>query len=195
MFPGVLFHYKIINMKNNVSALTIVSGIMLLLSSCGGSSDKDKKVDTLEINTKTTKEITVKKEENAPAGFEYQITPDSAILGKTREALIKVVSAKSVSLQDAEGASTGSEITFKLSITNKSTLDNKKFFSVSSSDARLQMDNGNLVPASSDTGENSPSPESTTESEWVFKLPPNASPVKLNFFLDGTRVSVNVNKK
>ncbi|WP_443944841.1 hypothetical protein ACJVDH_18270 [Pedobacter sp. AW1-32] len=173
--------------------LSIAAAGLIFLASCK-SDKKDTPADTTITKTETTVTVPVK-EENAPETIQYTITPDSAILGKSKEAFVKVTEASSLSLQDADGKSTGSEVKLKLTISNKSPLENKKYFSLSSSDARLEMDNGNAVSASNSEGENSPQPESTSESIWTFQLPAGAKPKKLNFFLDGTRVSVSLTQK
>jgi hypothetical protein len=106
--------------------------------------------------------------------------------------LVKVTGINLVELSDAEGKSTGAELTLNLSLTNKSTLERKIFFSVPYSDARLELDNKTLIPADNSNDDSSPQPESSSTAVWKFTLPPNTKPVKLNFFLDGTRVSVNL---
>ena len=166
---------------------------VFVLSSCG-SSQKDKPADTTITKTETTVTVPAK-EENAPASATYSAIPDSAILGKSKEALVKVIDANAVELQDAEGKSTGAELTVKLQITNKSTLDAKKYFSVSASDARLELDNGTAVPGSKESGSTEPDAEASTEAVWKFELPAGTAPKKLNFFVSGTRVSVGLTKK
>jgi hypothetical protein len=158
------------------------------------SSDKKSENQTDSGTTVTTENpaAPTEKTENAPAGYKVIATPDSAVLGKEKEALVKVTGINVVELSDADGKSTGSELTLDLTLTNKSTLENKKFFSVSSSDARLELDNKTLIPAGNSNGDSSPEPEASSTAVWKFTLPPNTKPVKLNFFLDGTRVSVNL---
>lgn len=180
-------------MIKNISKLACISLGVLALSACG-SSEKDKPADTTITKTETTVTVPVK-EENAPAGASFTVAPDSAVLGKSKEALVKVTEASSVELQDAEGKSTGAEFTVKLQVTNKSTLDNKKYFSVSASDARLELDNGTSVPGNKENGSTEPEPEASTEALWKFQLPAGTTPKKLNFFVDGTRVSVGLTKK
>lgn len=164
-----------------------------VLVSC--SSDKKAENQTDSSTTTVTAESpapATEKSENAPAAYKVIATPDSAILGKEREALVKVTGINVVELSDAEGKSTGAELTLDLTLTNKSTLEKQKFFSVPSSDARLELDNKTLIPADNSNGDSSPQPESSSTAVWRFTLPPNTKPVKLNFFLDGTRVSVNL---
>ena len=164
-----------------------------VLTSCSSDKKDGIHVDSSSttVITETTKPGTAKTE-NGPAGYKVTATPDSAILGKENEALVKINDINVVELVDAEGKSTGSELSMKLTLTNKSTLEKKKFFTVQYSEARLELDNKSLIPAETNTGASNPDPESSTQDEWKFKLPANTKPVKLNFFLEGTRVSVNL---
>jgi len=178
--------------KNSLNFALMSIGI-IALSSCG-SSKKDQPADTTITKTETTVTVPAKTE-NAPESVDYLVSPDTAILGKNKEALVKVTEAKSVVLQDADGKATGAELTVKLLVTNKSTLDAKKYFSVSASDARLELDNKTSIPGRKDTGSTEPEAEASTEAVWIFQLPAGTNPSKLNFFLDGTRVSVGLAKK
>ncbi|MCX2495567.1 hypothetical protein OQX63_18895 [Pedobacter sp. PF22-3] len=180
-------------MKTNISKLAIICAGAFALSSCSSSS-KDKPADTTITKTETTVTVPAK-EENAPDGTEYTVAPDSAILGKSKEALVKVTSASSIDLKDADGKPTGAELTVNLQVTNKSTLEAKKYFAISSSDARLELDNGTSITGTERSGSTNPEAEASSQAVWSFQLPPNASPKKLNFFLDGTRVSVGLTKK
>ncbi|KQS41456.1 hypothetical protein ASG14_03030 [Pedobacter sp. Leaf194] len=190
IFAKPLNHLKMIK---NISTLALICTAVIAISSCS-SSTKDKPADTTITKTETTVTVPAKSE-NAPETVDYSVMPDSAILGKAREALVKVTSASSMELKDAEGKATGSELTLNLQVTNKSTLEAKKFFSVSSSDARLELDNGTSITGRESSGNTNPEPEASSQAVWSFQLPPNASPKKLNFFLDGTRVSVGLSKK
>jgi len=180
-------------MTKKITTIALMAIGTLALSSCG-SSEKDKPADTTITKTETT--VTIPgKTENAAETVTYTAGPDSAVLGKAKEALVKVTSAESISLQDAEGKSTGAELTVKLQVTNKSTLEVKKYFSVSADDSRLELDNGTSVPGKKDSGSTEPDAEASTEAVWKFQLPAGANPKKLNFFLDGTRVSVGLQKQ
>lgn len=173
----------------------LVFAFFALFVSCKNSAKDQSKDDTTSTTNTESTVVPTAPVENAPETILYTATPDSAILGKTKEALVKLKEATSVLLQDADGKSTGAELTLKLLVSNKSTLDNKKFFSLSSTDARLELDNGNSITVEKTNGNSSPEPEASTEAEWIFNLPSGTTPKKLNFFLDGTRVSVSFTKK
>jgi hypothetical protein len=131
---------------------------------------------------------------NAPKTYQLGLMPDSVILGKEKEAFVKLMGGEAIELQDAEGKSTGMNIKFKLRVTNKSTLENKKFFNISAGDARLELDNGTNTTYKN-AGSLNPDPESSKDDVWEFEIPAGTKPTKLNLFYDGTRVSVAVSLK
>ncbi|WP_342330086.1 hypothetical protein [Pedobacter sp. FW305-3-2-15-E-R2A2] len=182
-------------MNKQFLRLSIVALGMLSFASC---KNKDKKTgetaDTTALTQTTAPAATTTP---APVGNEplsYIITafPDSALLGKKNEALVKILESKAVALQDADGKADGMEVTIKLTVTNKSTVGKETFFSVNYSDARLQLDNNTAVAATNGSGSANPAPETTSEAEWTFKVPANAKPKKLSLFLDQTRVAVDL---
>ncbi len=145
-------------------------------------------------DVKPTEETQPSAPANAPKTYQLGLMPDSVILGKDKEAFIKLLGGEAVELQDADGKSTGMNIKFKLRETNKSTLENKKFFNINSSDARLELDNG--TNATAKRGDSlGAEPESSVDKEWEFEIPAGTKPTKLNLFYDGTRVSVVVSLK
>lgn len=183
-------------MNKQFLRLSIVALGMLSFAAC---KNKDKKTG------ETTDSVTVSQNTEpaptsatpAPVGNEplsYVITaiPDSALLGKKSEALVKILESKAVALQDADGKADGMEVTIKLTVTNKSTVGKELFFSINYTDARLQLDNNTAVAATNGNGSTNPSPETTSEAEWTFKVPANAKPKKLSLFLDQTRVAVDL---
>src|SRR4051812_16114097 len=108
-------------MKNTILSFAITSFGVLALTSCGNSKKGAGSTDSTIITTQeapattttTTTSTESPKKENAPKSTTYVASPDTAILGKSREAFVKVLSATAVSLQDADGKSTGSELTVK----------------------------------------------------------------------------------
>lgn len=179
-------------MTNKSKSLLVLLALGYVLTGCNSNSKKDYIDDTVS-NGNTS--VMVKEAEKtiiaSPTG-NYAVLPDTALLGKSFEAKAKVNSVYLLPLQDTDGKSIGSELTVKLSITNKSTLDKKKFFSVSPSEARLEMDNGEAIPTSKSAGKTNPEPESSSNAEWKFNLPPNLKPTKLHLFMEGTRVTLNL---
>lgn len=130
---------------------------------------------------------------NQPKEYKVIVTPDSAILGKSKEALVKVTGATAIALSDPDGKDNGIELTFKLTVTNKSTIGDSKSVSVSYADSRLELDNGTKITHDSGTDFLRAQPEATSNEEsWTYKIPAGAKPKALNLFMDDTRVSVNV---
>jgi hypothetical protein len=65
--------------------------------------------------------------------------------------------------------------------------------SVSYSESRLELENGNNITAETGTDYLRAQPESTSKEEsWTYKIPAGAKPKQLNLFMDDTRVSVAV---
>lgn len=190
------FETKIQTMNKRFVRLSVVALGLLAFASC---KNKDKKTvlsaDSTAAAAPSAASTSVPAGQvgNQPLNYNVTATPDSAVLGKKNEALVKITGGNAVALQDADGKATGMEVTLKLSVTNKSKVGNAIYFSVNYTDARLQLDNNNSVAPSNGSGKTSPEPEATTEAEWTFTLPANTKPKKLSLFLDGTRVAVDLN--
>jgi hypothetical protein len=169
--------------------------LFIVLAACKAkdkSSEADDKQNEQNGPAAEEKKNTVAASE--PKTYQLVFAPDSVLLGKDKEAFIKILGGEAVELQDVDGKSTGMNIKIKLRETNRSSLDNKKFFGVYPGDARLELDNGTNVTSTSGDGL-SAEPEASTEAEWVFETPAGTKPTKLNLFYDGTRVSVSITMK
>lgn len=182
-------------MLKKISPLLLLIVFTYSLTGCKSNKKGESDTDTSIADNKSVMVKEAEKTVDSATPNTYFAVPDTAMLGKSYEAKVKVNSVSLMPLQNPEGVSTGSEVTVKLSFTNKSMLDDKKFFSVSSSDARLEMNNGEAIPVSQNSGKSNPDPESTSAAEWKFDLPPNTKPAKLHLYLDGTRVSLNLQTK
>lgn len=176
-------------MKRTLLILSLAA--LVSLNSC-----KDKTKDNNTNNTTTTSGDVAKDQPkatgNAPLSYAITYSPDSAILGTSREAFVKFTGGEAIALQDPDGKATGMKATFEMSVTNKSTLDKKTYLYIDASEARIELDNGTSIPVSSESGQTNPDPESTTQATWKADLPANTKPVKINLFLKGTRVGVGL---
>jgi len=178
-------------MKKVILLGTIAS--VLVLSACKGG----KKEETSE-NAATTSPSTASTEETKPAANqpkEYKVafTPDSAILGKKKEAFIKLTGATAVAMTDPDGKDNGIELVIKIQATNKQTIKDGSSFSVSYADSRLQLDNGTNVVCKTGTDYVRAQPEATgNEESWTYEIPAGAKPTALNLFYDDTRVTVGI---
>lgn len=166
---------------------------LLAFAACKNDNKKAEGETETSTQTPAAGEEQKKGAANQPKEYKVIVTPDSAILGKSKEALVKVTGATAVALTDPDGKDNGIELTFKLTVTNKSTLTDKKYVSVSYADSRLQLDNGTNITHDSGTDFLRAEPEATSKEEsWVYKIPAGAKPKALNLFFSDTRVSVNV---
>ncbi|MFW0717432.1 hypothetical protein [Pedobacter sp. N23S346] len=128
---------------------------------------------------------------NAPKTYTATFTPDSALLGKQKEAFVKVIPVSATDLSDPDRKSEGIEFTFKISVTNKNKIGGSSVF-VGPADFRLTLDNNTAI-SRSEGGGVSVEAESTKESELItFRIPAGTKPKALNLFYDETRASVGV---
>lgn len=128
---------------------------------------------------------------NEPKTYKVTFTPETAVLGKKKEASIKVLPGTATELTDPDGTVQGTELTFKISLTNNNKIG-ENTIGVSPSDFRLVLEDNTSISQS--TGSYiSTEPESTSESsEITYRLPAGAKPKTLNLFYDETRASVSV---
>lgn len=177
-----------------VITLGIVASV-LVFAACKGDSKKEESSEnaTSSQSSSGSGEEQKSAPANAPKEYAVTITPDSAILGKQKEALVKVTGATAIALTDPDGKDNGIELTFKLTVTNKTQIGNGRSVSIAYSDSRLQLDNGTNITHDSGTDFLRAQPEATSGVEsWTFKVPAGAKPSALNLFYDDTRVSVGV---
>lgn len=171
---------KIFNMKKTYF---LVFALFVALFAC-----KSKNGAT---STNTTSSSTESSPTNAPKSYTVSLSPDSATLGKSMQASIKILPVGAVDLSDPDGKSQGIEMTFKIDVTNKNKIGGERVY-VSTSDFRLVLDNGNAI-TQSEGGSVNCDPESTKELEVLkYRLPAGTKPKALNLFFDETRASVGV---
>ena len=184
-------------MKKTLSLTAIVILVTGMIACKGKKKDADVSTttpQTVSTDTKPAETTPPSGPANSPKTYQLGFAPDSLFLGKEKEAFVKLLSGEAMELQDANGKSTGTNIKFKLRVTNKSTLDDKKFFNINYSDARLELDNGTNTTAANGDALN-PVAESSKDGTWEFEIPAGTKPTKLNLFYDGTRVAVGISLK
>ncbi|HEY8894517.1 MAG TPA: hypothetical protein VIM79_06865 [Niastella sp.] len=168
----------------------------LAFSACkGGKKEESGDVSTATQSSSSSDAPAEEKKSaaNQPKEYKVTFTPDSAILGKKKEALIKVTSATAIALTDPDGKDKGIELTVNLTVTNKSHIGEGSSVSVSYAESRLQLDNGTNITHDSGTDYLRAQPEATSKEEsWTYKIPTGAKPSALNLFMDDTRVSIGV---
>ncbi|WP_205511298.1 hypothetical protein [Longitalea arenae] len=130
---------------------------------------------------------------NQPKEYKVGTTPDTAILGKKREALVKITGATAMALTDPDGKDNGIELVLKLTLTNKNQIGQGYGIHMDYTKSRLQLDNGTNITCDHGSDFLRAEPEATSkEEEWTYKIPAGAKPTALNLFMDDTRVSVGV---
>lgn len=179
--------------------LIALAAASLLIYSCkpkAGSTESDKK-DSLAVAEKTspTTATPAGQATNAPKTYTVTFTPDTAALGKKKEAAVKIIPVSATDLSDPDGKSQGIELVFKLSLTNKEKIGGNSIM-ISPSDFRLMLDNNTSI-SQTEGSYFSVQPESTKESESnvTYRIPAGAKPKTLNLFYDETRASVQVELK
>ncbi|PWV56972.1 hypothetical protein [Chitinophaga sp. S165] len=176
------------------TTLVLSLGLMVALAACKGKN-KTENADQQTTSEQQADNSTpaASTPANEPKTYQVAFSPDTAYLGKTKEAFVRVKSGKAVELSDADGKVTGTEITYELEVTNKNQVGGNGIF-INPGDFRLQLDNGNNLTHDNYNTLNVDA-ESTKSSENKFRLPAGAKPKTLNLFYDETRVSVGVELK
>lgn len=151
-----------------------------------GSSDSV--TTTTETSSSPTEQATTSPA-NEPKTYTITINPDTALLGKSKEALVKVIPVSATELSNPDGKSEGIEVSFKISLTNKNAIGGNSV-GVTPNDFRMVLNNNTSI--SQYTGSYvSADAESTKESEVIiYRIPAGAKPKTLNLFYDQTRASV-----
>ncbi|AEV98573.1 hypothetical protein A4D02_21530 [Niastella koreensis] len=178
-------------MKRVILLGTIAS--VLVLSACKGGDKKEGASENAAASTPSSTPAESKPAANQPKEYKVVFTPDSAILGKKKEAFVKITGATAVAMTDPDGKDNGIELVVKLQATNKQTIKDGSSFSVSYADSRLTLDNGTNLVCKTGTDYIRAQPEATGKEEsWTYEIPAGAKPTALNLFYDDTRVSVSV---
>ncbi|RAU82292.1 hypothetical protein [Pontibacter arcticus] len=179
-------------MKKNLYLCATVAAMFLF--SCD-SKTQDETTDTSTTTTETGNSEqaseTTAAVANEPKTYAVTFTPETAVLGKKKEASIKILPGTATELTDPDGTVQGTELTFKISLTNNNKIG-ENTIGVSPSDFRLVLEDNTSISQHSGSYLSS-EPESTTQSsEITYRLPAGAKPKTLNLFYDETRASVSV---
>ncbi len=178
-------------MKKSLIAITLLSGI-LTLNSCKGKTDDA----TTEVATPTETSVTPAETITAAEPKSYAVTlapgtPEIILLGKNKEASLKLMNLKAIDLSDPDGKSLGIEFSYDLEVTNKKPIGESAIY-IDPTTFRLELDNGTKITYDKYNTVDV-SPESTKISTPnTYKLPAGTKPKALNLFFDETRVSVNL---
>ena len=112
-------------MKKPLIAAALLFGLVLL-----NSCKKDNKVEETNgtetsIPTETSSESSTNQEvltATEPKSYNISIapgTPETILLGKNKEASVKILNLKAIELSDPDGKSLGIQLSYQLELTNK----------------------------------------------------------------------------
>ena len=188
-------------MKKSLIAAALLIGV-LSLNSC----KKDNKVEETNgtetsIPTETSNEsVTTPEVLTAAEPKSYTInialgTPETILLGKNKEASVKILNLKAIELSDPNGKSLGIQMSYQVELTNKNAIGGSTI-QIDPSQFRLELDNGTKISHDGyiSVSADAESTKTTTE-DCIFKLPVGTKPTALNLFYNETRVSVKLEMK
>ena len=188
-------------MKKSLIAATLLFGLVLL-----NSCKKDNKVEETNgtetsIPTETSSESSTNQEvltASEPKSYTVNLatgTPETILLGKNKEASVKIINLKAIELSDPDGKSLGIQLSYQLELTNKNAIGGSTI-QIDPAQFRLELDNGTKISHDSyiSVSADAESTKTTTE-DCIFKLPAGTKPKALNLFHDETRVSVKLEMK
>ncbi len=185
-------------MKQSFIAIALLSGI-LTLNSCKGKTDETTNSPTeSSVSPETPQTETTVATASEPKSYTVNVapgTPETILLGKNKEASLKILNLKAIDLSDPEGKSLGVQLSYQLELTNKNPIGGSSI-QIDPAQFRLELDNGTKISHDDyiSVSADAESTKTTTE-DCIFKLPAGTKPAALNLFYDETRVSVKLEMK
>ena len=182
-------------MKNVLITAILLSGL-ISFNSC----KKKEAIVGTQTNAVTTEKNETALETTAatssqPKTYQVIATPDAVLLGKNKEASVKLINLKAVELSDPDGKVTGIEISYGIELTNKNSIAQGDYIQLDVSKFRLVLDNGSKISHDNYNGVSASADETKTVEGNTFKLPAGTKPVSLNLFYDETIVNVKLDLK
>lgn len=124
--------------------------------------------------------------------FKVTATPDTFLLGKNKEASVKILNLKAVELSDPDGKVTGIEMSYDLELTNTNTIAQGGYIQLEPSQFRLVLDNGSKISHDNYNSVSANADETKLVSGNSFKMPAGTKPVSLNLYYDETIVNAKL---
>ncbi|WP_343689103.1 hypothetical protein [Chitinophaga sp.] len=180
----------------NKTILASVFSIAIFFAACKSKTTSENADSSANTTTSTTEPANngSNTPANEPKSYTVTFSPDTAILGKKKEAFIRLKNGKAVELYDNEGKVTGTELTYEIELTNKNKVGENSIF-VNPNDFRLTLDNGTNITHDSYNSVSADAESTKSSEDNKFRLPAGTKPKTLNLFMDETRVSVGVELK
>lgn len=179
-------------MKKNAIAIVIIAGLVTMYACKGNPKQAEQTNQTTA--SKPTNETKPSSASTEPKEYIVTVSPDNVLLGKNKEAAVKIENLKARELSSPDGQVTGVELTYDIEVTNNNKIGGSSFY-INPNNFRLELDNGTKI-THDDSHEINVQPEATAlSSNNKFKLPAGAKPTALNLFYDETRATVKLELK
>ncbi|WP_343670229.1 hypothetical protein [Chitinophaga sp.] len=180
----------------NKTILASVFSIAIFFAACKSKTAPTNADSSANTTTSTTapENSSSATPANEPKSYTVTFSPDTAFLGKKKEAFVRLKNGKAIELYDNEGKVTGTELTYEIELTNKNKVGESSVF-LNPNDFRLALDNGTNITHDNYNSVSADAESTKTSEENKFRLPAGTKPKTLNLFLDETRVSVGVEMK
>lgn len=174
--------------------ILIASILLSVLVSFTSCKKKETIVDTQTTSTEANKSTPAAGSEMAsePKTYKVTATPETVLLGKDKEASVKLLNLKAVELSDPDGKVTGIEMSYGIELTNKNTIAKGGYIQLDLSKFRLVLDNGSKISHDNYSSITVNADETKSIEGNTFKLPAGTKPVSLNLFYDETIVNVKL---
>jgi len=184
--------------KKSLIPIVLLTGFTVFYSCKGKKANTDETTQTTTSATDTTSksEVTKTPESNTSETKTYTVTatPDSALLGKNKEAVIKINNLKAIQLNNPEGQNTGIELSYDMQVTNKNKVGGSNVF-IDPNKFRLVLDNGTKLTHDNYNAVGADAESTKISTDNKFKLPPGTKPTALNLFFDETTASIQIGLK
>ncbi|MEO6316174.1 MAG: hypothetical protein ABIU63_09510 [Chitinophagaceae bacterium] len=175
-------------MKTNVFAVLMLLATTLTYSCKEHKQENSDQTSTVQPATEASPASGTKPKDYVVTAF-----PDTILLGKNKEAFIRIKDLKAIELSNSDGTSAGIELSYKIELTNRNSIGGHGI-GIPTTDFRLELDNGNKIAPNSIFV--NAEPEATKLSDYdKFILAAGSKPVALNLFFDQTRGSIKLELK
>lgn len=173
------------SMKNIIVIIVLFSGAFFF--SCKGKKTEENQSNSAQSAADNTDASTSKV-------YTVVATPDSAVLGKNHEAIIKIKDIKAIPLSDPDGKNTGTQLSYSIEVTNKNQIGGSSVY-INPNDFRLELDNGTKLTHDNYNTVSTDADATGTSVDNKFKLPPGTKPTALDLFYDETKATVTLEMK
>lgn len=187
-------------MKRKFIPIVIFSSLAVIYSCKGKKANTDESTQTtVSVDSQSKAATTTKVQPDAAKTNEtktYTVTatPDSVMLGKNKEAVIKIKNLKAIQLNDPDGKNTGIELTYDLEVTNNNKIGGTRIY-VDPNQFRLLLDNGTKLTHDTYNSVSADAESTKISTGNKFKLPAGTKPTALNLFFDETSASIKLELK